>query len=180
MHESLWAEEEEQWVIWNGAYGIVDTVTIARVEVASGGRKGWLDAPYEMVGPFSLDELETSGKIGFAECTVMSRQKWQEEQVALRRESVEKRREAQARMFEEFARYNERRRQRPGRMGQFSDQEQRELLELPTGGALEVSQIKAAFRRLAKKAHPDVGGSHERFVRITEARDVLLELHPGS
>jgi len=33
MHDSPWPEEEEQWVIWNGSYGIVDTVTISRVEV---------------------------------------------------------------------------------------------------------------------------------------------------
>ena len=31
-----------------------------------------------------------------------------------------------------------------------------------------------AFRRLAQKAHPDTGGSHELFIRITEARNALL------
>jgi curved DNA-binding protein CbpA len=33
----------------------------------------------------------------------------------------------------------------------------------------------AAFRRLAKTAHPDVGGSNERYRRIASARDALLE-----
>ncbi|WP_235840044.1 hypothetical protein [Derxia lacustris] len=28
---------------------------------------------------------------------------------------------------------------------------------------------------MAQKAHPDVGGSHEQFLRITEARNALLE-----
>ena len=175
MHDSPWPEEEEQWVIWNGSYGIVDTVTISRVEVGSGSRDAWLAEPYDMVGPFSLDELETSGLISFAACTVMSRQRWQEEQVALRRESLEKRRQAQKEMFEEFARYNERRSRRRSHFRQFNEREQRQLLNLPLDGALEASQIKAAFRQLAKKAHPDVGGSHEHFILITEARNALLE-----
>jgi len=51
----------------------------------------------------------------------------------------------------------------------------RETLKLPFDGKLEPRQINAAFRRLAQKAHPDVGGSHEEFVRITEARNALLE-----
>ncbi|MBU1643165.1 J domain-containing protein, partial [bacterium] len=144
MHDSPWPEEEEQWVIWNGSYGIVDTVTISRVEVGSGIRNAWLAEPYHMVGPFSLDELETGGQISFAACIVMSRQRWQEEQTALRRESLEKRRQAQKEMFEEFARYNERRSQRRSHFRQFNEKEQRELLNLPLEGALEASQIKAA------------------------------------
>jgi hypothetical protein len=175
MHESRQSEEEEQWVIWNGAYGIVDTVTISRVEAGSCSRDAWLAEPYDMVGPFSLDELETGGQISFAACIVMSRQRWQEEQAALRRESLEKRRQAQAEMFEQFTRYNERRSRRRSHFRQFDEKEQRELLDLPLAGALEASQIKAAFRQLAKKAHPDVGGSHEHFVQITAARDALLE-----
>ncbi len=34
--------------------------------------------------------------------------------------------------------------------------------------------ILAAFRREAKKAHPDVGGTAEQFRRLVEARDRLL------
>ena len=177
MHDNnLCSEEEEQWVIWNDAYGICDTVTIARVETRADSRSAWLDEPYDMVGPFSLDELETNGRISFAACVVMSRQRWQDDQVALRRASLEKRREARRRLFEELERSNERRRRRPSRFQQCSEKQHRELLNLPTDGALEPSRIKAAFRRLAKKAHPDVGGSHEHFVQITEARDALLEL----
>ncbi len=175
MHDSPWPEEEEEWVIFNGDYGIVDTVTIKRVEIGSQSREAWLNEPYDMVGPFDFDELETSGQICFAACTVMSRERWQEEQVELRREGLKKRREAQQRLFEEYARYNDRRRSRPGHFRQFNEKRHRELLNLPLEGALEASQIKAAFRQLAKKAHPDVGGTHEHFVQITEARDALLE-----
>ncbi|WP_345974604.1 J domain-containing protein [Sulfurimonas sp. HSL3-7] len=177
MHDNdLCSEEEEQWVIWNDAYGICDTVTIARVEIGSDSRKAWLDEPYDMVGPFSLDELERGGRISFAACVVMSHQRWQEDQVALRRASLEKRREAQGRLFEELERANGRRRRRPNRFQQCNEKQHRELLELPADGTLEPSKIKAAFRRLAKKVHPDVGGSHDHFVQITEARDALLEL----
>ena len=35
--------------------------------------------------------------------------------------------------------------------------------------------VNAAFRRLAKKAHPDAGGDSAAYIRLTEARDVLME-----
>ncbi len=171
MHD----EEEEQWVIWNGAYGIVDTVTICRIEAGQDGRSAWLDAPYEMVGPFSLDALKKNGQIDFAACTVMSRQQWKDDQVGLRREALERRREAQQRLFEDLSRFNRQKSRRPSQFKQFDEKQHRELLELPSSGLLKSSQIKAAYRRVAKKAHPDVGGSHERFVQITEARNALLE-----
>jgi hypothetical protein len=176
MHDSTYSSEEEQWIIWNSSLGIRDFVTVGRVETSSDSRHAWLEEPYDMVGPFSLDELETNGRIRFAACTVMSRQRWRDDQAELRRESFEKRRKAQEQLFEELARSNKRKRQHPGPLQQFSEQEHRELLELPIDGALEPSQVKAAYRRLAKQAHPDVGGSHEQFVRITEARNALLEL----
>ena len=175
MHDNPWYEEEAPWIIWNSALGIRDFVTIGRVEVGPGGREAWLEEPYDMVGPFSLDELARSGRISFAACVVMSRQKWRDDQAALRRDSFEKRRAAQERLYEELARSNRRKRGRATHALQFDGKEQRKLLELPVDGALEPSQIKAAFRRIARKAHPDVGGSHEQFVRITEARDMLLE-----
>lgn len=36
--------------------------------------------------------------------------------------------------------------------------------------------VIVAYRNLAKTKHPDVGGSQEEFVQITEAKDKLLEL----
>jgi len=174
MQYSLRSEEEEQWVIWNGSFGILDTVTIGQVEFDAGVRSAWLDEPYDMVGPFDLDELEDSGRISFAACIVMSRQRWQMDQVELRRESIKLRREAQQRLFEEQARYNERRMGGSSPIQLIDDKQHRELLDLPVDGELEVSQIKAAFRRLAQKSHPDMGGSHEQFVRITEAKNALL------
>ncbi len=150
--------EKEEWVVWNGSLGILDSVTIGRIEDGEGGRRAFLAPPYGVVGPFSLDELETQGRIVFGECRVMSRRRWREDQVDLRREGRERRR---AFLFQ--------------RNFDDDDQEHREVLNLPMEGALKPSEINAAFRRLAKTAHPDAGGSDEHYRRITDARDALLD-----
>lgn len=175
MHDTFKSARKEEWVIWNGSYGIVTMATLGRVEEVDGGRVAWLDTPYDAVGPFKLDELESKGRIVFEACIVMSRQRWQDDQVELRRETLEKRRAAQERMNEQFEHffggYGEYREDRQP----FDELPHRKALNLPVDGKLEPSQIKAAFRRLAQKVHPDVGGSSEQFIRITEARNVLLE-----
>lgn len=152
--------DKEQWVVWNGSLGVLDMVTIGHIETREDGRRAYLAPPYGVVGPFSLDELEAQGRIAFGECLVMSRQRWQEDQVELRLEAREKRR-----AFQFQARFAD------------DDQEEqhRETLNLPMDGALTPSEINAAFRRLAKTAHPDAGGSAEEYRRIAEARDALLE-----
>ena len=152
--------DKQQWVIWNGSLGMLVLVAIGRVEP---GKGGFLEPPFEFVGPFSLDELETRGQIAFGACLIMSRQRWREAQADLRREAQERRRAQARRLSLRF--------QRAG----GDDTRYRDLLNLPREGMLEPSQIKAAFRRLAKTAHPDGGGSNEQFHRITEARDALLE-----
>jgi hypothetical protein len=60
------------------------------------------------------------------------------------------------------------------------ERRRRETLDLPMAGALAPSQINAAFRRLAKTAHPDAGGSDEHYRRIVDARDALIEKSAGS
>jgi len=150
--------DKEEWFVWNGSIGILDSVTIGAVEHGAGGRSAFLAPPYDMVGPFSLDELETRGRIAFGACLVMSRERWREDQVELRREGQEKRRAFLLRL--DF---------------DGDERERREILNLPANGALEPADINAAFRRLAKTAHPDAGGSDELYRRIAEARDALLE-----
>ena len=174
MEESPPYWEEEQWIIWNGALGVRDFVRIDRVEVGPDGRNAWLEEPYGMVGPFDFDELETLGRISFAACIVMSRRRWQEDHARLIEEAYKRRRRTTERMYEELKRANSRKQRHGSPFRQSSEREHREVLELPIEGELDVIQIKAAYRRLAKVAHPDVGGSHEHFVRITEARDVLI------
>jgi hypothetical protein len=175
MHNTYAYSGDEEWVIWNGGHGLVTTAALGRVEVGASGRRAWLDEPFDMVGPFSLDELETNGRIAFAACIVMSRLRWQEDQAVLKRESLHLRRAAQERINEDFARFSGRQSRHHGRRQPVDEREHREALNLPANGKLERRQVNAAFRRLAQKAHPDVGGTHEQFVRITTARTVLLE-----
>jgi hypothetical protein len=150
--------DQEQWVVWNGSLGILDVATIGHIEHSEGGLRAVLAAPYGVVGPFSLEELETRGRIAVGECLVMSRLRWQQDQVDLRLEAQAKRRSF---LF------------RPD--FDADDRQHRELLNLPMAGALRPSQINAAFRRKAKTAHPDAGGSGERYRHIAEARDALLK-----
>jgi hypothetical protein len=149
--------DKEQWVIWNGSVGFLDMAVIGRVEDGAGGRSAFLAPPWDVVGPFSLEELEAQGRIAFGECLVMSRARWQEDQLGLRIEAREKRR---AILSQLDLRDNAR--------------EHREALSLPMEGALQPSEINAAFRRLAKTAHPDAGGTGEHYRRIADARDALL------
>lgn len=154
--------DQEHWVIWNGSLGILDMVTIGQVADGA-GRRAWLAPPYEAVGPFSLDELEAQGWIAFGACRVMSRQRWRDDQDELRI----------------AARKSRRALLRPDT--DDDDRDHRAVLNLPLQGALGPSEINAAFRRMAKTAHPDAGGSDDRYRRIAEARDVLLRplTHPA-
>jgi len=154
---------EADWVIWNGSLGILDMVAVGQTVDDASGRSAFLAPPYDVVGPFSLYELETQGRIAFGECLVMSRLRWQDDQVELRMAAQAKRRAYYARM--DF-----------GDDGDGDADEHREKLELPLEGVLEAAQINSAFRRLAKTAHPDAGGSSEHYRRISEARDALLDL----
>lgn len=159
MHEEAHGmTDKQEWVIWNGSLGVLDMVTIGRIEDGEAGRSAFLAAPYGVVGPFSLDELETQGRITFVASLVMSRQRWQEDQVDLRREAQELRRRQLFRLDPE------------------DEQGHREALNLRMKGALQPSEINSAFRRLAKTAHPDAGGASEAYHRITEARDAPLKL----
>ncbi|MDM5271698.1 J domain-containing protein [Sulfurovum sp. zt1-1] len=176
MHYKGSPIEEVQWIIWNGTLGISDLVTIGRIEEGPEGINVWLEVPYDMVGPLSLEELEKNGLTSFAACMVMSRERWQKDQVQFRQEAIQKHREAQQKLFEDLVRSNAKKRRQATRIQLFNEQEYRELLCLPIEGELEEPQINSAYRKLVKKAHPDVGGSHELFLQITEARDALLKV----
>ena len=156
--------EARQYVIWNRSLGRVVQVTIGQVADGKEGRECFLEPPFDFVGPLRLDELETRGELAFAACLILSRQRWREVQADLRRDAhAQRRARAGRRPFQHDAAHQAR---------------HREVLNLPLEGALRAAEIKAAFRRLAKTAHPDVGGSSEQFHRITVARDALLERAP--
>lgn len=148
--------DEADWVVWNGSLGVLDMAAIGQTVTGAHGRSAFLEPPYDVVGPFSLDELETQGRIAFGACLVMSRRRWLEDQADLRMDARKRRLSSLSRStFDDY------------------QSEDRKALELPLDGHLETSQINSAFRRMAKTAHPDAGGSGEHYRRISQARDAL-------
>lgn len=55
-----------------------------------------------------------------------------------------------------------------------TEERSRELLGLPLGCRLSESEIHRAYKLLAKRAHPDAGGSEAAFLRISAAHEALL------
>jgi hypothetical protein len=51
----------------------------------------------------------------------------------------------------------------------------RELLGLALGRRLSESEIHRAYKLLAKRTHPDAGGSGEAFLRISAAHEALIK-----
>ncbi len=51
----------------------------------------------------------------------------------------------------------------------------RELLGLPLDRRLSEREIHRAYKLSAKRAHPDVGGNAESFLKISAAHDVLMK-----
>jgi hypothetical protein len=59
----------------------------------------------------------------------------------------------------------------------LTPQAARDLLQV--GESAGADEIKRAYRRVALTAHPDCGGSSERFVALQAARDLLIATVPG-
>ena len=57
-----------------------------------------------------------------------------------------------------------------------AEERYRELLELPLGRRLSGAEIHRAWKRAAKRAHPDTGGSAQQFLEMSTARDVLMKI----
>jgi len=51
----------------------------------------------------------------------------------------------------------------------------RQMLGLPLGRRLSGAEIHRAYKRAAKTAHPDGGGSAQRFQELSAARDALIK-----
>ena len=111
------------------------------------GEMGWLEEPYDMVS-FNIGVLLSTGFVSFAQCHVISQTRWQTAYKV----------------------------QYPKTQHPNQDT-YRELLSLPLHGTLSLPQIKEAYRNMSKTTHPDLGGDHEHFIRITDARDVLIEIY---
>lgn len=50
----------------------------------------------------------------------------------------------------------------------------REVLDIVTSGPITVDNIELAYKRLAKRRHPDMGGSHEEMAELNRAREEAL------
>jgi hypothetical protein len=51
----------------------------------------------------------------------------------------------------------------------------RQMLGLPLGGRLSPVEIHQAFKRSAKRAHPDAGGNEQAFLELSAAREALMK-----
>jgi hypothetical protein len=59
---------------------------------------------------------------------------------------------------------------------QLTPQERyRQMLGLPIDGSLSAPEIHQAWKRTAKAAHPDAGGSAREFLELSAARDALIK-----
>ena len=56
------------------------------------------------------------------------------------------------------------------------EERHREMLGLPLDRRLAANEIHQAFRRTAKRLHPDAGGDAQAFLALSAARDALM--HP--
>jgi hypothetical protein len=55
----------------------------------------------------------------------------------------------------------------------------RQMLGLPLGRRLSGAEIHLAYKRVAKRAHPDAGGSAREFQELSAARDALMKERRG-
>jgi hypothetical protein len=51
----------------------------------------------------------------------------------------------------------------------------RQMLGLPFGRSLSRAEIHRAYKHVAKRAHPDAGGTAQEFQELSAARDALIE-----
>ena len=55
------------------------------------------------------------------------------------------------------------------------EERHRELLGLPLDCRLTLAEIHRAYKRVAKTAHPDAGGSAQQFLALSAAREALMK-----
>jgi hypothetical protein len=159
---------EEEFIVWNSSLGIRDFATIGESQDNNGVTLIWLDEPYEMVGPLNLEILLKDGQTDFEACSILTQEYWQENQNRLKQKSYQKQQD----MYEEIRNYNISKQ----KQSHSKEIECRKLLYLPLEGKLKSDMIKTAYRKIAKKEHPDTGGTQEGFVKLTEAKECLLLL----
>ena len=56
------------------------------------------------------------------------------------------------------------------------EERHRQLLGLPLDCRLTLAEIHRAYKRVAKSAHPDAGGSAQQFQALSAAREALMKV----
>lgn len=60
-----------------------------------------------------------------------------------------------------------------------SEERYRQMLGLPLDRRLSGAEIHQAYKRVAKRAHPDGGGSAREFLELSAAREALMKERSG-
>jgi hypothetical protein len=160
---------DDEFILWNPTFGVRIFVTIDKIKQDNNTIHIWIDEPYEMVGPLDFKTLILDGSVNFEACIIMTKEYWKKNQKKLQQESFIQQQKIHQSFQEELKQHNQRKNTIQNKQCQY-----RKILKLPQDGNLKISQIKTAFKKLAKIEHPDVGGSHENFVKIIEAKEALI------
>ena len=133
-------------------------------------------------GPHRLGEQERQRKAAEEERERRWRENQEREREAAAREQQrrwqeERDREREADERERQRRRHEDDRQRDAAFGNISAAQALEILGLAEGANAE--QVQAAYQRLMKRVHPDVGGSNYFAKQLNAARDALLKQRQG-
>ncbi len=161
---------EEDYIIYNKDIVLRDFVWIEKIEIKDYKAIAYLEEPYEMVF-FDLEKLILNGKITFEACEVFTTQKWKEDEELIQKKAFFTQRKNQKEFDENINNFF---RKKVNSIQQI-EKKYRKLLDLPIHGELEKRQIKTAYKIIVKKVHPDVGGTHEAFIEVVRAKDILLE-----
>lgn len=161
---------EEDYIIYNKDIVLRDYVWIEKIITKDEKIIAYLEEPYEMVY-FDIEEIISNGKISFEACEVYTMNKWKEDEKKIQKEAFFQQRKNQQ-DFNESINNHFRKKEK---LNTQNEKKYRQLLSLPIVGNLEEKQIKTAYKIIVKKVHPDVGGSHETFIEVTKAKDILLE-----
>jgi hypothetical protein len=150
--------DPREWFVWNAFKGGVETASIAKTKKDKWNTSALLSEPYGITSVqwFNLDELEKTGRVETRGYVILSPEQW-----AIEREAL----------LEKLTKT------KFGRFGALDplEKEHRSVLNLPNHGPLSKSEIEYAYRKAAKTSHPDVGGKEERFKRVSQAKDALLQ-----
>ena len=156
---------DERFPILKQWTGELDYVKIAEIRNENyGGRSGRLVEPFaSRMGWFDYDRLLRKGRAEGQGFTIYTLEFWNSNGKA----EIEKYKKLHGRKADRFRFANN-----------PHETAYRQRLGLPEFGNLRKSDIEQAFKKAAKRIHPDVGGSDNEFKLLSSAREALLKRLP--